>query len=72
MCVCVRFHFNAHYDAVLSNVDVGTDLRCVDHTVLLDEDVVSDVQREECHPGGGMGSVSATQRQTPVVHELKQ
>lgn len=48
VCVCARFH-PTHYDTVLSNVDIGTNLCCVDHTVLLDEDVVSDVQREERH-----------------------
>lgn len=45
---CARFGFT-HYDTVLPDVDVGTDLRCVDHTVLLDEDVVADVQREKRH-----------------------
>lgn len=39
-----------HYDTVLPDVDIGADLCCVDHAVFLDEDVVSDVQREERHP----------------------
>lgn len=47
-CAWARFGLT-HYDAVLPDVDVGTDLRCVDHAVLLDEDVVADVQREERH-----------------------
>lgn len=38
-----------HYDTVLADVDVGADLGCVHHTVLLDEDVVPDVEREERH-----------------------
>lgn len=50
LVVCVCFH-PTHYDTVLSNVDIGTNLCCVDHTVLLDEDMVSDVQREERHSG---------------------
>ncbi|KAF3846672.1 hypothetical protein F7725_003750 [Dissostichus mawsoni] len=54
MFVYVCFH-PTYYDTVLPNVDVGTDLRCIDHTVLLDEDVVSDVQREESHSGGRDG-----------------
>lgn len=41
-----------HYDTVLSNVNVGTNLRRIYHTVLLDEDVISDVQREKCHSEG--------------------
>lgn len=56
LCVCVHIH-PTHYDTVLANVDIGADLCRVDHTVLLDEDVVSDVQREEGHSaedGGGM------------------
>lgn len=52
VCVCVSVYFHpTHYDTVLSNVDIGTNLCCVDNTVLLDEDVVSDVQREERHSG---------------------
>lgn len=54
VCVCVWFH-PTHYDTVLANVDVGTNLCSVDHAVLLDEDVVSDVQREERHSGGRDG-----------------
>lgn len=43
-CVCACVCFNAtHYDTVLSNVDIGADLCSVDHAVLFDEDVVSDV-----------------------------
>lgn len=53
-CMSACFH-PTHYDTVLANVDVGTNLCCVDHTVLLDEDVVSDVQREERHSGGRDG-----------------
>lgn len=40
-----------YYDTVLANMDIGANLCCVDHTVLLDEDMISDVQREEGHPG---------------------
>lgn len=48
--VCVRVWFHAtHYDTVLADVDIGTNLCRVDHAVLLDEDVVPDVQREERH-----------------------
>lgn len=48
--ICLSFP-HTYYDTVLSNVDVGTDLCCIDHTVLLDEDVIPDVQWKECHPG---------------------
>lgn len=48
--LCVHFYFT-HYDTVFANMDIGTDLRCVDHTVLLDEDMVSNVQWEERHAG---------------------
>lgn len=50
----VHFYFT-HYDTVFANVDIGTDLRCVDNTVLLDKDMVSDVQWEECHAGRKQG-----------------
>lgn len=46
-CVCTF----THYDTVFANVDIGTDLCCIDHTVLLDEDMISNVQREERHAG---------------------
>lgn len=44
-----------HYDTIFANVDIGTDLRRIDHTVLLDEDMVSDVQWEERHTGRKQG-----------------
>ncbi|KAG7239492.1 hypothetical protein INR49_028963 [Caranx melampygus] len=40
----------------LANVDIGTDLCSVDHTVLFDEDVVSDLSNAQ-HPA----SLTATE-----------
>lgn len=46
----VKSYLNfTHNDTVLADVDIRSDLCRVDHTVLLDENVVSDVQREEGH-----------------------
>lgn len=50
--ICVGACRHTHYDTILSNMNVGTDLSRIDHTVLLDEDVISDVQGEKCHSGG--------------------
>lgn len=57
-----RVRPNTHNDTVLADVNVGADLRGVHHTVLLDEHVIADVQREEGHTGerpqaGGTPSV---------------
>lgn len=60
--------FETHYNAVLSNVNVGADLCCVDHAVLLDEDVISDVQREKRHPGGSREKVSGINAKEPTEH----
>lgn len=38
---------HTHNYTVLADVNVRADLSCVDHTILLNEDVVPDVQREE-------------------------
>lgn len=32
-----------YYDTVLPDVNVRTDLCCIDHAVLLDEDMIADV-----------------------------
>lgn len=50
VAVCVHAH-PTHYDTVLSNVDIRANLCCIDHTVLLDEDMISDVQWEEGNSG---------------------
>lgn len=49
--------FETHYNTVLSNVNVGANLCCIDHTVLFDEDVISNVQREKCHSKGSKENV---------------
>lgn len=43
---------HTHDHAVLAHVNVRADLSCVDHTVLLNENVVPDVQREERDTAG--------------------
>jgi hypothetical protein len=41
----------SHYDDIFSDVDVGVDDGGVDDGALADEDVVADLQREECNSG---------------------
>lgn len=41
------FQFRTYDDAVLADVNVRSYLRSVDDRILVDEDVISDVQREE-------------------------
>lgn len=51
---CLYFQAT-YYNTIFANVDIGADLRSVDHAILLYEDMVSDVQWKERHSGGKWG-----------------
>lgn len=56
-----RLGKSTHNDTVLAYVDIGANLGCIDNTVLLYEDMITNVERKESNPATGESFIQMVQ-----------